>query len=335
VSKRGNSTTPIKSSYPPPFSGRFFVPRLWATWLGVGLLGLLALLPGGVRRQLGGLIGNLAYIRHHKRRAIVTTNLAWCFPELTQLEREGLARDYFRLMAQSFLDYGVLWWGSHRRLERVLRLEGAEHLQAQRDVGRPVILLTSHNIGLDFGAAALTRHFPSVGLVKTARNPLFDWFMARGRTRFLGVLYRREEGMRPVLKAIKKGHAFYYLPDEDLGPENSIFVPFFGVQTATIDALSRLAKMSGAAVLPFATIYRPERGDYVARISPPLDNFPGEDMLADTDRMNRELEQLIREAPAQYMWSMRLFQTRPDGSPPPYAMKGKPGSGHRERPEGE
>lgn len=335
MSKTGNSTTLSKSSYPPPFSGRFFAPRLWATWLGLGLLGLLALLPGGLRRQLGKLIGALAYARHHKRRAIVATNLAWCFPEFDEVRREGLARDYFRLMAQSFLDYGVLWWGSRRRIDRLLSLEGAEHLQAQRDAGRPVILLTSHNIGLDFGATALTRYFPSVGLVKTARNPLFDWCMARGRTRFLGVLYRREEGMRPVLRAIKKGHAFYYLPDEDLGPENSIFVPFFGVQTATIDALSRLAKMSGAVVLPFVTIYRPERGDYVARISPPLDNFPSDDTLADTSRMNQELERLIREAPAQYMWSMRLFQTRPDGSPPPYAMKGRAGSGHRERSEAE
>ncbi|MCW8919704.1 MAG: lysophospholipid acyltransferase family protein [Gammaproteobacteria bacterium] len=327
------AVTSGKGSYPPPFSGRFFAPRYWPTWLGLGLLGLLALLPGGVRRRLGGAVGALAYRYHHKRRAIVATNLEWCFPELDGTAREALARDYFRLMAQSFFDYGVLWWASRRRLDKMLKLEGAEYLQAQVDAGRPVILLTSHTIGLDFGAAALTRHFPSVGLVKRARNPLFDWYMARGRTRFQGILYRREEGMRPVIRAIKQGHAFYYLPDEDLGPENSIFVPFFGVPTATIDALSRLARMSGAAVLPFATVYRPEEGDYVARIGEPLADFPSEKSEADTARMNRELEWMIREAPAQYMWSMRLFQTRPDGSPPPYAMKGKPGSGHRERPD--
>lgn len=324
--------TSSKSSYPAPFNPGWLAPRYWGTWLGLGVLGLLALLPAGLRRRLGALIGGLAYRRHHKRRAIVATNLAWCFPELDENSRAALARDYFCLMVQSFLDYGVLWWGSRRRLDRMLTLDGAEHMQAVRETGRPVILLTSHNIGLDFGAAALTRHFPSVGLVKTARNPLFDWYMARGRTRFQGILFRREEGMRPVIKAIKQGHAFYYLPDEDLGPENSIFVPFFGVQTATIDALSRLAKISGAVVLPFATVYRPEEGVYVATISPPLQGFPSDDTVADAARMNRELEQLIRQAPAQYMWSMRLFQSRPDGSPPPYAMKGKPGSGHRERP---
>ncbi len=323
----------IKSSYPPPFSAGLLAPRFWPTWGGIALLGWLALLPGGVRRALGRFTGNQAYRRHHKRRAIVATNLAWCFPELDEAQRKAMARDYFQVMAQSFLDYGVLWWGSRRRLDKLLKLEGAEHLKAQVAAGRSVILLTSHNIALDFGAAALTRHFPSVGLVKTARNPLFDWFMARGRTRFLGVLYRREEGMRPVLKAVKKGHAFYYLPDEDLGPQHSIFVPFFGVQTATIDALPRLARLSRATVLPFNTIYRPKSGDYVARIGEPLENFPGEESEADTARMNAALEAMIRQAPAQYMWSMRIFQTRPDGSPPPYAMKGKPGSGHRERPQ--
>jgi lauroyl/myristoyl acyltransferase len=301
------------------------------------LLRLLALLPGGLRRWLGRGIGALAFRRHHKRRAIVATNLAWCFPERDEAARDTMARDYFCLMAQSLLDYGVLWWGRRNRIDRLVKLEGGGLLQAQLDAGRPVILLTSHNIGLDFGAAALTRHFPSVGLVKQARNPLFDWYMARGRTRFMGVLFRREDGMRPVIRAIKKGYAFYYLPDEDLGPENSVFVPFFGVQTATIDALSRLAKMSGAAVLPFATTYRPEQGEYVARISPPLQNFPSDDTVADAARMNQEFETLIRQAPEQYMWSMRIFQTRPDSSSPPYAMKGrgKAGSGHRERPADE
>jgi lauroyl/myristoyl acyltransferase len=162
---------------------------------------------------------------------------------------------------------------------------------------------------------------------------MFDWFMAKGRTRFQGILFRREEGMRPVIRAIRKGHAFYYLPDEDLGPENSIFVPFFGVQTATIDALSRLAKVSGAAVLPFVTVYNPETGNYVARISPPLENFPSGDTVADTARMNGELEKVIRISPEQYMWSMRIFQTRPDGASPPYTMKHDPNSGPRPRPE--
>ncbi len=333
MERRKVPETLVESHYPPPFGRQLLAPRLWGTWLGLGLLGLLALLPGALRRWLGAKAGDLVYSKNRKRREIVATNLEWCFPEHDAETRERMVRRYLQLMAQSFLDYGILWWGSRRRIDRLLKVEGFEHLEAQRQAGRPVILLTCHNIALDAGALALSRYHPILGLVKQARNPVMDWFMAKGRVRYSCVLFRREEGMRPVIKAIKAGHAFYYLPDEDLGPENSIFVPFFGVQTATINALSRLAKVSGAVVLPYGTVYRPESGDYVARIYPPLENFPSKDVEADTVRMNEELEKLIRVAPEQYMWSLRIFQTRPDGAPPPYTMKGVKGSGPRPRPE--
>lgn len=325
---------PIESDYPPPFERAWLGPRFWPTWLGLGLLWLLGLLPGALRRGLGGLLGDAAYRRHGKRRQIVYTNLAWCFPEKDEAEREALARRYFRLFSQSLLDYGIILWGGRRRLKHLLHLEGGEHLGKQVKDGRPVILLTCHNLGLDFGAAALTQSFRSVGLVKEARDPLLDWVVARGRTRFHGILYQRDRGIRPVVRAIKQGYAFYYLPDEDLGPEASVFVPFFGVPTATLTALSKLVRMTGAAVLPYMTFYRPEAGRYVAQIFPPLEGFPSGDQQADAARMNLELEKMIRLAPEQYMWSLRIFQSRPDGSPPPYAMKGKPGSGHRPRPEG-
>lgn len=321
------------SDYPGSFERRWLAPRYWPVWMAMGLFRLLSWMPGVVRRRLGRLLGDVACRRQEKRRAIVYTNLNWCFPEADEQQLNEMIRDYFRTLSQTFFDYGVLWWGSRRRLDRMLSLEGAQHLQQVLDAGDKAILLTSHNIALDFGAAALTRFYPSVGLIKQARNPLIDWLMARGRTRFKGILYTREKGMRPIVRAIKKGYAFYYLPDEDLGPENSVFVPFFGVHTATITALSRLSRMTGARVLPFATTYDPQSGRYRAQIFPPLETFPGEDESADAARMNRELEKLIRLAPTQYMWSMRIFQSRPDGSPPPYAMKGKPGSGHRARPE--
>ncbi len=323
----------IDSSYPGPFQWQWLGPRYWPIWLGMGLFRLLSLLPGTLRRSMGRWLGDFAWQRQEKRRAIIHTNLEWCFPEATAQQREQMARDYFRSMSQTFLDYGLLWWGSRRRLDQVLTLEGKEHLEKVLNDGGKVILLTSHNVALDFGAAALTRFYPSVGLIKPARNPLIDWLMARGRTRFKGVLFLRDKGMRPIVKGIKNGYAFYYLPDEDLGPEHSVFVPFFGVQTATLTALSKLSRMTGATVLPFATVYNAQSGHYRASILPPLENFPSEDEVADAARMNRELEKMIALAPTQYMWSMRIFQSRPDGSPPPYAMKGKPGSGHRERPE--
>ncbi|MCK5640123.1 MAG: lysophospholipid acyltransferase family protein [Gammaproteobacteria bacterium] len=323
----------IKSDYPAPFSPRFLTPRFWPTWLILGLLWLLGQLPHHFRKRLGYALGDLALRRHHKRRAIVLTNLQWCFPELSANKREALAKNYFRTLAMTLLDYSLVLWGRPKQLQKMLTMEGAEHLQAQVAADKPVILLTAHNVALDFGATLLTQRFASVGLVKQARNPLMDWVMAKGRCRFHGILFTREQGMRPVIKAVRAGHAFYYLPDEDLGTENSVFVPFFGVPTATITALSRLARINKAVVLPYTTYYRPEDGRYVAHIFPAMENFPGENETENATRMNQELEKIIRLAPEQYMWSMRIFQTRPDASPPPYVMNGNPDSGHYDRPK--
>lgn len=311
-------TAPPPSDYPSPLPRALLAPRHWGTWLGLGLARLLAWAPWPLRRRLGAAVGNLAYRRRAKRRRIVQTNLAWCFPGLSAAERDAMARRYFQRLFQTLFDYGLLWWGGERRLGRLLELEGEAHLTAQQAAGRPVILLTCHNVALDFGAAALTRRHRAVGLIKPARNPLVDWWMARGRTRFHGILYRREQGLRPVIGALRAGYAFYYLPDEDLGPERSVFVPFFGVPAATIDALPRLARVSGAAVLPFATRYLPEEGRYVATISPPLEGFPSGDDTADAARMNAELERMVRQAPDQYMWSFKIFRTRPGGEKGPY-----------------
>lgn len=321
-----------KSPYPPPFSTRFLAPRYWGLWLGLGVLWLLTYLPGGLRRRLGTWIGDQAYRRNPKRRAIVETNLAWCFPEKSADERRWLAREYFRNMSRTVLDYGLLWWGSRRRLERTLTLEGEEHIAPHLEAGTPVILLTCHHVALDPAGIAFNLKYPVVSIFKEGRNALLDWFIARGRARMGALIYEREDSMRPVVKATRAGYALYYLPDEDLGPERSVFAPFFGIPAATIPALSRLAKLCRAVVIPYMAYYHPETGRYTARLFPALEEYPSGDEVADAAHMNRALEMMIREAPEQYMWSLRIFQTRPDGSPPPYKMKGKPGSGHRDAP---
>ena len=166
-----------------------------------------------------------------------------------------------------------------------------------------------------------TKNFKTVGLIKPARNHLFEWLITRGRKRFTGMLelYLRDKGIRPVVRAIKNNHAFYYLPDEDLGAKvETQFVPFFGVETATLTALAPMAKLTKAAVLPAVTTLDEKTGRYTLEIDKPLENFPGNDEFADMQRMNHILEQLICKAPTQYMWSLRLFQTRPDGAPSPY-----------------
>lgn len=313
-SKVDTSTLP----YPGPFQRRFLAPRFWPTWGAIGLLRLLTWLPGSWRRSLGRRLGDMIYRRHGKRRRFVHLNLSWCFPARSEVEREAMARGYFRTMVQTLLDYGVLWWAGERRLRSTIEFEGTEHIQPHLHAGRPVIILTLHSVALDFGGSAFTSRYPTVSIFKEARNPLLDWYIARGRARFGCVLYARGESMRPIVRAVKQGRAFYYLPDEDLGPDRSVFAPLFGIPTATITALSRIARMTGAAVLPYTTVYLPDEGRYVAKLFPAMESFPGDDEQLDAARMNEELEKLIMQAPEQYMWSLRLFQTRPNGEPNPY-----------------
>lgn len=322
----------LASPYPPPFPRRFLTPRFWPTWLALGLLWLLTHLPRGLRFGLATWVGDKTYARNAKRRAIVHTNLAWCFPDKSEAEREAIARGFFRNMARCLLDYGILWWGSRRRLRRTHTLEGEEHLRPHLEAGRPIILLTCHHVALDFAGIAYNLEHPVVSIFKAGRNPLIDWFIARGRARLGAVIYEREDNMRPIVKATRAGYALYYLPDEDLGPERSVFAPFFGIQTATIPALGRLTRLCRATVLPYMAYYDPDSGHYTAKLFPALQGFPTGDDVEDATRMNEALEMMIRRAPDQYMWSLRLFQTRPDGAPPPYEMKGKSGSGHRNAP---
>jgi lauroyl/myristoyl acyltransferase len=188
-------------------------------------------------------------------------------------------------------------------------------------------------VALDLGGIAYSMDHPLVTIFKKGRNPLLNWLISRGRARFGALTYERADPMRLPVKATRAGYALYYLADEDLGPELSLFAPFFGIPAATVPALGRLARMCNAVVLPYMPHYDAATGRYTGRLFPALEGFPSGDELEDTARMNAAIEGLVRLAPEQYMWSLRIFQTRPDGSPPPYVMKGKPGSGPRERPE--
>lgn len=306
----------------PSFRPCFLAPRFWPTWFALALLWLLRWLPWPVRSGIAFAFGAVARLSSRKRREIARVNLRLCYPQFSESEREQLLRRHFRYRARSVLDYGVLWWGSSRRIGKLVRIQGEEHLREPLAAGRAVILLTCHTLMLDYGAAALVRRYPGVGLVKPARNAVVDWVMQRGRQRFLSRVFARAQGLRPIIAGLREGAFFYYLPDEDLGDRNATFAPFFGVEAATLTTLGRLARITDAVVVPAHTRYLPGTGRYVQVLSPPLAQFPSGDPRTDAMRMNQEIEKLIALAPEQYMWTMRRFRTRPDGGPNPYDRAG-------------
>lgn len=280
--------------------------------LGIGILWLIWRLSsiGGLRR-LGEALGSLLYPLAGSRRRVGETNLRLCFPDLTERQRADLLKAHFRALGRATLLETVSWWGDRAEVERLTRFEGLEHLRPH--LGKPLIWLAPHFVGLNIGGVRVTAEFaPIVSLYARIKNPLVDRLMLRARTRFgASEMYSRQDGIKPVIRAIRKGLPFYYLPDMDYGRKDAVFVPFFGVPAATVTGLSRIARATGAVVVPCITRWQDD--GYVTRFYPAWQDYPTDDASADTARMNAFIEERIREMPEQYFWLHKRFKTQPDG----------------------
>ena len=278
----------------------------------MALFWLLGLLPLRLMAPLGKGLGMLVYWMVRERRRVVRTNLRLCFPRMPEAEREKLSRRHFRAFGRTVLEHSLLWWGAEERVRRLVVFEGREHFD--RNVGKPLIVLAPHFVGLDMGGIRLSIEHNVMSMYSHQKNPALDKILLHGRTRFgESVLVSRQEGLRPVIRGLRKGIPFFYLPDMDLGPKDSLFVPFFGVSTATVAGLSRLARLTGARVIPCITRQLPGAGGYVTRFYPAWENFPGTSVEDDTARMNALIEERVREMPEQYYWLHKRFKTRPPG----------------------
>lgn len=287
------------------------------TRIALALIWLLHWLPFRPLARVGRGIGWLAYRLAAPRRRVVLINLRLCFPELQESERIALARRHFSVLGRAFVERGILWHASEERIRRFIRFDDVEHFESV--LGTPVVMLAPHFVGLDMGGTLVALTWKAGSMYGKQKNAALDRAMRRGRLRFgEPLLFSRQDGIRPVVRALRDGIPFYYLPDMDLGPRESIFVPFFGVQTATVPALSRLAQVSRAKVVPIVTRQLPDGEGYAARFFPAWENFPTGDVAADTRRMNEFIEGMVRQMPEQYYWVHKRFKTRPPGEPKPY-----------------
>lgn len=282
--------------------------------LSLAVLGMLRVtrhLPLSWLRALGAVLGWLLYVLVGRRRRIAEVNLGLCFPQQDSAQRRRMVRQHFVLFAQAWLDRGWLWEGAPELVRRRLRLRGAVHeLQSTA----PTLLFAPHFVGMDAGWIGLTAHVERrfCGLYARQRNPVMDQWMAEGRRRFGEPhIVAKSAGLKALVGALRAGEPLYLLPDMDYGPRDSVFVPFYGISAATIPSLSRFARMGGARVLPILSRLTPE--GYDITVLPPWQDFPTEDVLADTTRMNQLLQQWIDETPEQYYWVHKRFKTRPAG----------------------
>ena len=280
--------------------------------IAIAIVWLLRLLPLPVLAPIGQGLGMLLYALASERRRVVHTNLRLCFPQRSEAERNRIARAHFRAMGRAILEQGISWWSSAERLRRLVRVENQSFLEEA--LKGQVIVLALHFVGLDLGAIRMTTEYSMIDIYSHQKNPVFDALLLKARTRFgHSKLLSRQDGIRPVVKAMRQGWSLFYSIDMDFGMEGSVFVPFFGVQTATITGLSRMAKLTGAKVVPFVTRQLPGAQGYEVRFYPAWENFPGEDVVADTRRMNAFIEERVLEMPELYSWVHKRFKTRPPG----------------------
>jgi len=291
----------------------FLAPRYWPTWLGLGLLRLALLLPYPAMLTLGRGLGALLYRLVGSRRHVTEVNLRLCFPELDEQARNHLARESFIAAATSIFEGTLSWWASNERIRKLYRIEGLEHLEAARALGKGVILLGGHYTTLEISGRFLARHVEGLQpIYKPARNKLFEAVMAGSRRRLFDDLLPSSD-MRTIVRNLKKGKVVWYAPDQDFGRERSVFAPFFSVPTATLVSTARLARLSGAPVVPYHSERLPGSEGFVVRLLPALEDFPSGDDLTDATRVNQIIEEQVRRIPEQYLWLHKRFKTRPEG----------------------
>ena len=294
-----------------PFQKPFLHPRYWPSWLGLGLMRLSVYLPVRLQMLSGRLIAWVITPLTASRRRVAQRNLALCFPELTEQQREDLLDENMRTMGMLLLETALSWWASDRSLAKRVRYEGLEHLEAGLAKGKGVILLTGHFTSMELGGRLIMLKKPCYVMFRELKNPLFNAVMVQARTYHSEGIVLQEDP-RAMVRALRKNKIVWYAPDQDYGRKLSIFAKFFGNTAATVPATARIAKMSGAAVVPFVP-RREQDGTYTLTLSPALENFPTGDDVADAQRINDLIEKEVRQSPEQYYWVHRRFKTQPEG----------------------
>ena len=271
-------------------------------------------LPLGVQAACGNALGRIGWRLVPARRRIALRNLELCFPKLTRERREVIAREHFRWLGRSLLERGLLWYASPARLRRLIRVEGDVTLAERSD--KPVMWLAPHFVALDVAGASilLFQSRKGISIYQRQSNAVLDRALRRGRLRLGNAeIFSRDEAGKALFRAIRRGAGFFNRPDMDFGTRDAAFVPFFGVRAATLLAPSRLAKALDMIVQPVVAEILPGGAGYLVRYEEPWTDFPSDDPVADSARMNRWIESEIRRSPTQYLWVHRRFKTRPPG----------------------
>ncbi len=301
-----------------PTPARLLGPRYWPTWLGLGFLRLVASLPFPTLLAIGRGTGRLARWLPLPYQRIARRNIELCLPELDAAGREALLDRHFQALGIGLLESAMTWWSSDERITALSQIEGIEHLNAALAAGRGAILLTAHFTTLQIGARILNGRVPINVLYRPTKNALIAHVSGGSFARNARRAIQRDD-VRGMIGALKRNEIVWYASDQSYRNKGAMMVPFFGHPAATNVFTSRLAQMTGAAVLYYETERLAGAAGWRARVHPAYEHFPGPDPVADTQRYHASIEEQVRRMPEQYWWIHRRFKGLGDDYPDYYA----------------
>tara|TARA_Y200000002_G_scaffold194439_1_gene160659 strand:+ start:157 stop:1131 length:975 start_codon:yes stop_codon:yes gene_type:complete len=298
------------------FEYKYFQPKYWLTWIFIGLSFLIAFLPKFLRSLLGELIGKILYTFGKSKKDIVEINLKLTFEELNAEDRIKLSRSFFRNLGHMYINLPLLWWKSDRALQKIIDKKNLNLIDSYLENDQSIILFVPHTLSLDFGGRALSK-YNLLSMYKPFKNNLMNWFIGRSRSKDTDkvVIYPRDKiHMKTIIKNMRKPSIFYLLADEDISMEDSLFSNFFDTQKTVLKSVSKLAKITKSKVLPCICTYDIKKHKYCFQVFPELENFPSDNLQHDCAKINTVLEKQIMINKMQYMWTLRIYKNRPDGS---------------------
>ena len=292
----------------------YLAPKYWPLWIAIALLRLAVFLPRPIIHSLGSTLGMLIYRVTPSRRRAARKNLVQAYPDYNKQEIDTLNKKAFKSLGISIFEMGIAWFEKSDTLKQHCQIEGKEHLDKAMAKNKGVILLTGHFTTLEIGGRLMGLYCEKYnGVFKKAHDPLFNAIMIRYRNIFGNELINNKN-VRGIIRGLKNGYATWFAPDQDFRHEDIVFTPFLGGIASTLTATAKLSKMTGATVVPFYPVRLDDGKGFKLIVRPPLENFPTDDIEADSARVNKAIEEMVYECPEQYLWSHRRFKTQPDRS---------------------
>ncbi|GIU36236.1 lipid A biosynthesis myristoyltransferase [Shewanella sp. MBTL60-112-B2] len=277
------------------------------------MLVVFGLMPAWLRDPIARTLAKLVMKIAKKPIKVARANLTTCFPEKTADEIEALVKDNVENFVMILLAQSELMLKSRAHMRRRVKLHGFEHVEQVRAAGQPVIFIMPHVWGIEYAGLRLNLDLPMVSMAKAHKNDLFNWFNNRMRSSQGGNIYMREAGIRALLSELKQDNSFFYLPDEDLGRDKSVFAPFLGTTKATLPVVGRLAQAGNAQVMPVKIGYDKVKRHFDLTVMPAISPETMQGKENEAIALNKAVEQVILAYPEQYMWFLKVLKTRPEG----------------------